>query len=93
MGVIGISEGAIPFAIADPGNVIPSVVLGSAVAGAAAAVAGITSSVPHGGFIIGLLGATNYVLRYFLCILLGVAVSVILVLFLKGRNRKEKQHK
>lgn len=89
MGMIGISEGAIPFAVADPRNVIPSVVVGSAVSGAAAAVLGITSVVPHGGPIVGVLGAVNDIFLYFFCILEGVAVSTMLVLLLK----KEYTHK
>lgn len=43
MGIIGISEGAIPFAASDPGHVLPAVVAGSALTGAAAAVCGVTS--------------------------------------------------
>ncbi len=93
MGIIGISEGAIPFATADPRNVLPSVITGSAIAGAAAAAAGITSAAPHGGCIVGIIGATNNALIYFFCIMLGVAVSTGMVLFLKGKNQKEKKGK
>ena len=57
MGSIGISEGAIPFAVADPKRVIPANVLGSAIAGGVGGVVGITDVAPHGGPIIGILGA------------------------------------
>lgn len=87
MGMIGISEGAIPFALSDPGHVIPAVVTGSAVSGAAAAVLGITSAAPHGGPIVGFLGATNHVLLYFLCIALGVFVSTAMVLLTKKKEK------
>lgn len=92
MGMIGISEGAIPFATADPKHVIPAVVIGSAVSGAAAALLGITSVAPHGGPIVGIIGATNHLLLYFLCILLGVVVSTTLVLILK-KDCEEKTYK
>lgn len=87
MGILGISEGAIPFATSDPGHVIPSIVVGSAVSGAAAALLGVASVAPHGGPIVGLIGATNHLLLYFLCILAGTAVSTALVLFLKRRKK------
>lgn len=87
MGILGISEGAIPFATSDPKHVIPSVVTGSAVAGAAAALTGVTSAAPHGGPIVGFLGATNHLMLYLLCIFAGTAVSTAMVLFLKKKSR------
>ena len=91
MGMIGISEGAIPFALSDPKHVIPAVVIGSAVSGAAAALLGITSAAPHGGPIVGFIGATNHVVLYFLCIALGVVVSTAVVLFTKKWTKSEKR--
>lgn len=93
MGMIGISEGAIPFALSDPKHVIPAVVIGSAVSGAAAALLGITSAAPHGGPIVGFIGATNHVLLYFLCIVLGVIVSTAVVLVTKGRVKSNRNNK
>ena len=90
MGMIGISEGAIPFALSDPKHVIPAVVVGSAVSGAAAALLGITSAAPHGGPIVGFIGATNHVILYFLCIALGVVVSTFVVLLTKSRKKSDK---
>ncbi|MBD0837045.1 PTS fructose transporter subunit IIA, partial [Aestuariibaculum suncheonense] len=49
MGASFITEGAIPFAAADPGRVIPAAVIGSAVAGALSMVFGIGLPAPHGG--------------------------------------------
>ncbi|WP_025755634.1 PTS fructose transporter subunit IIABC [Mycoplasmopsis cricetuli] len=59
MGFIGISEGAIPFAISDPKKAILSNVIGSAIAGAIAGAFGITNAAAHGGPIVGLLGAVG----------------------------------
>ena len=88
MGIIGISEGAIPFAASDPGHVLPAVVAGSALTGAAAAVCGVTSAVPHGGLVVALFKATNYMSLYFLCVMAGTALSVAIVLAFKGRQEK-----
>lgn len=88
MGIIGISEGAIPFAASDPGHVLPAVVAGSALTGAAAAVCGVTSAVPHGGLVVALFKATNYMSLYFLCVMAGTALSVAIVLAFKRRQEK-----
>ena len=86
MGIIGISEGAIPFAASDPGHVLPAVVAGSALTGAAAAVCGVTSAVPHGGLVVALFKATNYMSLYFLCVMAGTALSIAIVLAFKRRQ-------
>lgn len=90
MGIIGISEGAIPFATSDPRHVLPAIIIGSAVSGAMAAVVGVTSAVPHGGIIVAFFGATNHILLYLLCILTGTLVSVILVLLFKKNVLERK---
>lgn len=90
MGIIGISEGAIPFAASDPGHVLPAVVAGSALTGAAAAVCGVTSAVPHGGLVVALFKATNYMSLYFLCVMAGTAISVAIVLAFKKRQEKNR---
>lgn len=90
MGIIGISEGAIPFAASDPGHVLPAVVSGSAFTGAAAAVCGVTSAVPHGGLVVALFKATNYMSLYFLCVMAGTALSVAIVLAFKRRQEKNR---
>ena len=93
MGIIGISEGAIPFAASDPGHVLPAIVAGSAFTGAAAAVCGVTSAVPHGGIVVALFKATNYMSLYVLCVLAGTALSVAIVLAFKKKQAKERQEK
>ncbi|MDY4650724.1 MAG: fructose-specific PTS transporter subunit EIIC [Atopobiaceae bacterium] len=57
MGLSFITEGAIPFAAADPGHVLPSCIIGSAIAGALSAAFGCTSPAPHGGaWVIAVIG-------------------------------------
>ena len=90
MGIIGISEGAIPFAASDPGHVLPAVVAGSALTGTAAAVCGVTSAVPHGGLVVALFKATNYMSLYFLCVMAGTALSIAIVLAFKRRQEKNR---
>lgn len=91
MGIIGISEGAIPFAASDPGHVLPAIIAGSALTGASAAVCGVTSAVPHGGLVVALFKATNYMSLYFLCVLAGTALSVAIVLAFKKRQERENR--
>ncbi|MGL4251985.1 MAG: PTS fructose transporter subunit IIABC [Metamycoplasmataceae bacterium] len=90
MGSIGISEGAIPFAVKDPKRVFIANIAGSAVAGGIAGALGVTGSVAHGGPIVALLGAIsgNFIgdnvgaqtgfgiAFFFLAIIIGVMVTV-----------------
>lgn len=75
MGCFGITEGAIPFAAARPARVIPSNMLGGAVAGALAGLAGVTDNVPHGGPIVAVLGAVGGVPMFFVAVVAGTAVT------------------
>ncbi|MFE2529699.1 fructose-specific PTS transporter subunit EIIC [Streptomyces sp. NPDC059382] len=77
MGFFGISEGAIPFAAARPAQVIPANMLGGAVAGAVAGMAGVENSVPHGGPIVALFGAVSGLAMFFVAIAAGVAVTAL----------------
>jgi fructose PTS system EIIBC or EIIC component len=77
MGCFGISEGAIPFAAARPAQVIPANMLGGAVAGAIAGVAGVEDAVPHGGPIVAVLGAVSGVPMFFVAVLIGTAVTAL----------------
>ncbi|TLQ48420.1 fructose-specific PTS transporter subunit EIIC [Streptomyces marianii] len=77
MGFFGISEGAIPFAAARPAQVIPANMLGGAVAGALAGLAGVEDAVPHGGPIVAVLGATGGVPMFFLAIVAGTVVTAL----------------
>ncbi|MEU4498343.1 fructose-specific PTS transporter subunit EIIC [Streptomyces sp. NPDC023998] len=77
MGMFGISEGAIPFAAARPAQVIPANMLGGAVAGACAGLAGVQDAVPHGGPIVAVLGAVGGVPTFFLAVVIGTVVTAI----------------
>ncbi|MFH8891626.1 fructose-specific PTS transporter subunit EIIC [Streptomyces sp. NPDC017949] len=77
MGVFGISEGAIPFAAARPAIVIPANMLGGAVAGAIAGVAGVGDHVPHGGPIVAALGAIGGVGWFLVAIAAGTVVTAL----------------
>ncbi len=81
LGASFISEGAIPFAAADPLRVIPSMMLGGAFTGAICMAAGVTSQAPHGGifvfFAIGNIG------MFVAAILVGMVVSAFAVVALK----------
>ncbi|MGN9795864.1 fructose-specific PTS transporter subunit EIIC [Streptomyces sp. OZ13] len=77
MGTFGISEGAIPFAAARPAQVIPANMLGGAVAGAIAGMAGVEDAVPHGGPIVAALGAVGGVPMFFLAVAAGTVVTAI----------------
>lgn len=90
MGLIGITEGAIPFAAANPKRVFPSIMVGSAVAGIMGAIFKITDVVPHGGPIVGVLGATNNIGLFLLSIAVGVAVGATLLIFLQARAVKKE---
>lgn len=81
MGLSFISEGAIPFAAADPGRVIPSCVIGSAIAGALSAAFGCTSPAPHGGaWIIAVIG--NPVM-YLVALAVGSVIGCLILSFWK----------
>jgi len=80
MGTIGITEGAIPFAAADPLRVIPTIVGGSALGAALAMLGGVGDHAPHGGLIV--IPVVDHRLWYLLSILAGtllVAVTINLV--------------
>ena len=57
--------------------------IGSAIAGAAAGLFGITDVVPHGGPIVGVLGATNNLLMFLAAIIIGTVVGALLLVALK----------
>ena len=81
MGLAFITEGAIPFAAADPIRVIPSMVAGSAVAGALSMAFDCTLRAPHGGiFVVPTIGNP---LMYLLAILIGAVVGCLILSTLK----------
>ncbi|ANY72725.1 PTS mannose transporter subunit IIABC [Paenibacillus ihbetae] len=83
MGLFGITEGAIPFAAQDPLRVIPSIMVGSMTGSVIAMLGNVGDSVAHGGPIVAVLGAVDQVLMFFLAVIVGAAVSVIMVSLLK----------
>lgn len=81
MGLSFITEGAIPFAAADPLKVIPSCAIGSAVAGALTMIFDCTLRAPHGGiFVLPIIG--NWPM-YLISIIVGAIVGAIILGFLK----------
>ncbi|MEH0109806.1 fructose-specific PTS transporter subunit EIIC [Tersicoccus sp. MR15.9] len=89
LGASFISEGAIPFAAADPLRVIPASMLGAAVTGAMVMGFGVTSQAPHGGIFV--FFAMNNPLLFILSIVVGTAVSAAALIALKrvGNRRRE----
>ena len=88
MGLVGITEGAIPFAAADPIRVLPSIMAGSSVGAIIAGLAGCTDAAPHGGLIV--LPVVGNPLMYVLAVLAGVAVVVVMIFLLKKDILTEK---
>ncbi|MGO4633210.1 fructose-specific PTS transporter subunit EIIC [Streptomyces sp. 2RAF24] len=85
LGASFISEGAIPFAAADPLRVIPAAMAGGAVTGALSMAFECTLRAPHGGvFVIPLIGNP---LLYLLAIVAGTVVSASLVILLKSARK------
>ena len=82
MGMMGLTEGAIPFAAADPIRVIPSIIVGSAVASVIAMIGRVGDHAPHGGPIV--LFAVDHRWPYVLAISAGTIVTAFLVLVLKA---------
>ncbi|MEU7150644.1 fructose-specific PTS transporter subunit EIIC [Streptomyces sp. NPDC045456] len=87
LGASFITEGAIPFAAADPLRVIPSAMAGGAVTGALSMAFGCTLRAPHGGvFVVPLIGQP---LLYLVAVLAGTAVTTALVVLLKGLRKPD----
>ncbi|MFJ4694009.1 fructose-specific PTS transporter subunit EIIC [Streptomyces sp. NPDC088766] len=85
LGASFISEGAIPFAAADPLRVIPSSMVGGAITGALSMAFGATLRAPHGGiFVVPLIGNP---FLYLVAIAAGVCVTAALVVVLKGLRK------
>ncbi|WSW21352.1 fructose-specific PTS transporter subunit EIIC [Streptomyces phaeochromogenes] len=91
MGLFGISEGAIPFAAARPAQVIPANMLGGAVAGALAGLAGVEDAVPHGGPIVAVLGAVSGVPMFFVAVVIGTAVTALTTVALVDVSERKRR--
>ena len=87
LGLSFISEGAIPFAAADPLRVIPATMAGGAVTGAMTMAMHVGSRAPHGGVFVA-FAITNFG-GFLLAILAGAVVSTVLVILLKGLGRNQ----
>ncbi|VXB74980.1 fused fructose-specific PTS enzymes: IIBcomponent; IIC components [Nocardioides sp. AX2bis] len=82
LGASFITEGAIPFAAADPLRVIPSIMVGSAVTGGLSQLFGVSLRAPHGGIFV--LFAVDGVLGFIVSLAAGVAVAAAMVVLLKS---------
>ena len=81
MGLAFITEGAIPFAASDPGRVLPSCIIGSAVAGALSMAFGCTLMAPHGGIFV--FPVVGHALMYLVALVAGTVVGAFLLGTLK----------
>lgn len=87
MGLSFVTEGAIPYAAGHPLQVIPSCIVGSAVAGALSAVFGCTLMAPHGGiFVVATIGNP---LLYFVALAVGSVIGMFMLALLKKPLNKE----
>ena len=83
MGLAFITEGAIPYAAADPLHVLPSCIAGSAVAGALSMVFGCTLMAPHGGIFV--FPVVGNALMYLVALVVGTVISAVLLGVLKKK--------
>ena len=88
LGASFISEGAIPFASADPARVIPSTIVGGAIAGAISMGAHVASPAPHGG--IWIIGLAQNPLMFFVAVLAGTVLSALVYVVLKSMGARSK---
>jgi fructose-specific PTS system IIC-like component len=88
MGCVGVTEGAIPFAAADPLRVIPSIMLGSVCGAVTAALLGAQCYAGWGGLIV--LPVVDGKLGYIAALLVGAVVTAVSVNLLKSYAHKNK---
>ena len=81
MGLCFISEGAIPYAAADPGRVLPSCIVGSAIAGGLSMAFGCTLQAPHGGIFV--FPTVGHPLMYVVALFIGSIVGGVILSALK----------
>ena len=89
LGASFITEGAIPFAAADPLRVIPSIMLGSAVTGGLAMAFDVSVRAPHGGIFV--LFAVGNILGYLIALAAGVVVAAASVIALKSLTESREE--
>lgn len=88
LGASFISEGAIPFASADPARVIPSTIVGGAIAGPISMGAHVASPAPHGG--IWIIGLAQNPLMFLVAVVAGTVVSALVYVVLKSLGARSK---
>lgn len=88
MGLCFITEGAIPYAASDPLRVIPSCMIGSALAGALTAVFHVTCPAPHGGIFI--FAVCDHPLLYIVALVAGSLLGGLVLTLLKALTSKKK---
>ena len=86
MGLAFITEGAIPFAASDPLHVLPSCIVGSALAGALSMAFGCTLMAPHGGIFV--FPVVTNPLMYFAALVIGTVVGALILGVLKKKIRE-----
>ena len=89
MGLMGLTEGAIPLATVDPFRVIPSICIGGAIGNALVYLFGCINYCPHGGFIV--LPAITGKLGYIVAVMVGSLVTAVLVNLLKKPIEEENK--
>ena len=84
LGLSFITEGAIPYAVADPLRVIPAIVAGSGLAGALSMMLGCASRAPHGGiFVMFIPNVITHVSAYLFAILAGALFTALILRVIK----------
>jgi PTS system fructose-specific IIC component len=89
LGLSFISEGAIPFAAADPLRVIPSMMLGGATTGAIVAASGVELRAPHGGIFV--FFAISGLLMFVVALIVGMVVGALAVTVAKSIGRPKTE--
>lgn len=89
MGLCFITEGAIPYAAADPLRVIPSCIVGSAIAGGLSMAFNCTLMAPHGGIFV--FPVVGHPLMYIVALLIGSLAGMVMLSILKKKKTPEEQ--
>lgn len=89
LGLSFIAEGAIPFAASNPLVILPSLMIGSGIAGSVAMIFDVTYPAPHGGVFV--LPVIGHPVLFILSTAIGVAVSTALILIFKKKLMPEEQ--